>query len=222
MAGIDDLLPRERTPADYLRLVGDPRLGQEGLRTLAASPYSFVREAVARCRAGAGAGEQRMSGRVVVVVIQVAVCGPADCTDLEAAQARRVGELLAERGAVVVCGGGTGVMAAVAGGVRSRDGLVIGVWPGDSREGACAGLSAVVVTGMGEARNAILVRSADAVIVVGGSWGTLSEVALAMRRGGVPVVALGGWRVVDADGTPVPGVRHVDGPEEAVAAAVAP
>jgi len=62
---------------------------------------------------------------------------------------------------------------------------------------------------MGEARNAVIVWSADAVIVVGGSWGTLSEVALAMRRGGVPVVSVGGWRVVDADGLEVPGIAHV-------------
>ena len=69
-------------------------------------------------------------------------------------------------------------------------------------------------TGMGEARNAILVRSADAVIAIGGSWGTLSELAHAMRRaadrppGSIPVVSLGGWRVVDADGQPVPGVAR--------------
>ncbi|MGH3659257.1 MAG: LOG family protein [Micromonosporaceae bacterium] len=151
---------------------------------------------------------------------QVAVCGPRDCTDEEAASARRVGELLAEHDAVVICGGGGGVMAAVAAGVRSRGGLVVGVRPNDSHEGSSSDLSAVLVTNLGEARNAVIVWSADAVIVVGGSWGTLSEVALAKRRGGVPVISLGGWRVVDADGDPVPGIGYVQTAEHAVALAM--
>ncbi|GIF38171.1 TIGR00725 family protein [Actinoplanes xinjiangensis] len=151
---------------------------------------------------------------------QVAVCGPAECTDEEAAQARRVGELLAERGATVLCGGGGGVMAAVAAGARSRGGTVVGVRPDDGSEVASPDLTVTVVTNMGQARNAVIVWSADAVISVGGSWGTLSEIALAMRRGGIPVVALGGWRVVTADGAPVPGVTWADGPEQAVGEAL--
>lgn len=136
--------------------------------------------------------------------IQVAVCGPRHCTEQEAAHAYEVGRLLARAGATVLNGGGTGVMAAVSAGARSADGLVIGIRPGPTKDDAGPDLSAVLVTNMGEARNAILVWSADAVIVVGGSWGTLSELALAERRG-VPVVSLGGWRVVDRDGLPVPG-----------------
>jgi uncharacterized protein (TIGR00725 family) len=151
---------------------------------------------------------------------QVAVCGPATCSDELAADARRVGELLAARGAVVICGGGGGVMAAVAAGARAAGGAVVGVLPGDSAAGASPDLSATVVTGMGEARNAIIAASADAVIAVGGSWGTLSEVALAMRRGTVPVVSLHGWHVTDAAGAPVPGVTHVTTPDEAVTAAL--
>ncbi|WP_204297201.1 LOG family protein [Actinoplanes campanulatus] len=148
--------------------------------------------------------------------VQIAVCGPAECTMQETGLARRVGELLAEAGAVVLCGGGAGVMAAVAAGARSRGGLVVGVWSGDSPAGASPDLSATVVTGMGQARNAILVRSADALISIGGSWGTLSEIALGMRRGDLPVVSLGGWRIHAADGAPVPGVHHVGTPEAAV------
>ncbi|MBW6434529.1 LOG family protein [Actinoplanes hulinensis] len=148
--------------------------------------------------------------------VQIAVCGPAECTVQETEQARRVGELLAGAGAVVLCGGGAGVMAAVAAGARSRGGLVVGVWSGDGRAGASPDLSATVVTGMGQARNAILVRSADALISVGGSWGTLSEIAHGMRRGDLPVVALGGWRIHAADGTPVPGIHYADTPEAAV------
>lgn len=149
--------------------------------------------------------------------IQVAVCGPSRCTEAEAEDARRVGELLAARGVTVLCGGGGGVMAAVAAGVRTARGLVVGILPGPDRRDANPHLSAAVVTNQGQARNAILVQSADAVIAIGGSWGTLSEVALAMRRdGAVPVVCLGGWRVLDRHGQPVPGLRLADTPEHAV------
>ncbi|MGY0006190.1 SLOG cluster 4 domain-containing protein [Micromonospora sp. I033] len=154
--------------------------------------------------------------------VQVAVCGPAEATPAELAQARRVGELLAERGVTVLCGGGGGVMAAVAAGVSDHAGLVIGIRPDDGTGPAPVELSASVVTNMGQARNAILVWSADAVIAVGGSWGTLSEVALALRRGGIPVVVLGGWRIVDAHGDPVPGPVHADSPVAAVDAALNP
>ncbi len=151
-----------------------------------------------------------------MTAVQVAVCGPADATDAERELAVEVGRLLAVRGATVVCGGGGGVMAAVAAGARSANGLVVGVRPGPSRDGTSADVDVTIVTNLGEARNAVIVWSADAVIVVGGSWGTLSEVALAMRRGDVPVVALRGWRIVDADGREVPGILHVDSAAAAV------
>jgi uncharacterized protein (TIGR00725 family) len=153
---------------------------------------------------------------------QVAVCGPGrDCTEDDRESAFRVGQLLARRGAVVICGGGTGVMAAVAAGARSENGVVVGVRPNDTRQGASPDLSVTLVTNLGEARNAIMVWSADAVIVVGGSWGTLSELALAKRRGGVPVVSLGGWQVLDKAGRPVGGIEQATTPEEAVERAVA-
>lgn len=144
------------------------------------------------------------------------MCGPRDCTTTQAALARRVGILLAEAGAVVICGGGTGVMAAVAAGARSVGGLVVGIRPGADRVGASPDLSVTIVTNLGEARNAVIVWSADAVIAIGGSWGTLSEVALARRRGGVPVVVLDGWRITSADGGSVEGISYVDSPDEAV------
>ncbi|MGV9724255.1 SLOG cluster 4 domain-containing protein [Nocardia beijingensis] len=149
-------------------------------------------------------------------VRQVAVCGPRDCTRREAEWARAVGGLLARAGVTVLCGGGSGVMAAVAAGAAAADGLVIGVRPDTDRAAVCPGLSAVLFTNMGEARNAILVESADAVIVIGGSWGTLSEVALARRRGGIPVVALGGWEIRDADGRPVAATVSAADPADAV------
>ncbi|WP_067670377.1 LOG family protein [Nocardia miyunensis] len=136
--------------------------------------------------------------------VQIAVCGPRECTEAEAENARIAGALLAEAGVTVLCGGGDGVMAAVAAGASAAGGLVIGIRPDDDPATACAGLSAVIRTNMGEARNAILVSSADAVIVIGGSWGTLSEFALAHRRGTVPVITLGGWQVSDSTGAPVP------------------
>ena len=151
---------------------------------------------------------------------QVAVCGPRDCSDEDRNHARRIGELLAEAGAVVICGGGEGVMAAVAEGARRRGGLVVGIRPNDSRDGASPDLSVTVVTNLGEARNAVIVWSADAVIAVGGSWGTLSEIALAKRRGGIPVIVLGGWKVVDSGGVLVPGIQYVDSPEAAVSLAL--
>lgn len=135
--------------------------------------------------------------------VQVAVCGPRQCTEADAENALAVGRFLAEAGAIVLCGGGAGVMAAVAAGASEAGGLVIGIRPDDDPATVCAGLSAVIRTNMGEARNAVLVASADAVIVIGGSWGTLSEFALAHHRG-TPVVTLGGWQLLDSSGTPVP------------------
>ncbi|MER6828351.1 TIGR00725 family protein [Streptosporangium sp. NPDC000563] len=152
------------------------------------------------------------------MTIQVAVCGPRECTAQEESNAREVGRLLAERGAVVICGGHTGVMAAVAAGARSAGGTVVGVLPRSDRADANPDLSIVIPTGLGEARNTVIVNSGDAVIVIGGSWGTLSELAFAMRYGRVPVVQLGGWRILDGEGRPVAGITHVSSPEEAVAA----
>lgn len=145
------------------------------------------------------------------------MCGPRDCTDSQAATAHQVGVLLAEAGAVVICGGGIGVMAAVAAGARSAGGTVIGIRPGPDTTDASPDLSVTIVTNLGEARNAVIVWSADAVIAVGGSWGTLSEIALARRRGGVPVVVLDGWQVVGPDGERVDdGIAYVESAEEAV------
>lgn len=152
--------------------------------------------------------------------VQVAVCGPGNCTDRDRDNAYEVGRLLAEAGAVVLNGGGVGVMAAASAGAASAGGIVIGVRPGGSRQDANPHLTAALATNMGEARNAILVWSADAVIVVGGSWGTLSEYALARRRG-VPVISIGGWQVLDAHGVPVPDAPPTaDTPAEAVDLAI--
>jgi uncharacterized protein (TIGR00725 family) len=107
-------------------------------------------------------------------------------------------------------------MAAVTEGARTAGGTVVGVLSGADRAEAHPDLSVAIATGLGQARNPVIVGSADAVIVVGGSWGTLSELAHAMRRGTVPVVQLGGWQLHDAGGRLVPGPLTASSPEEAV------
>jgi uncharacterized protein (TIGR00725 family) len=135
--------------------------------------------------------------------MRIAVCGPGECSAAEAVAAREVGRLLAEAGAVVVCGGYGGVMAAAAAGAREAGGIAVGILSGRDAEGASPDLTVAIPTGLGEARNALVVRAADAVIAVGGSWGTLSELAFGMRSG-KPVVTLGGWRIVPDREVPLP------------------
>lgn len=150
------------------------------------------------------------------MAVQVAVCGPGECTEREWDLAYETGRLLAARGAVVVCGGLGGVMAAAAAGARAGGGITVGVLPAADRAAAGPDLTVAVPTGLGQARNNLVVNAADAVIAVGGSWGTLSEIALAMRAGRVPVVQLAGWRVHDEDGRPAGGIVHAADPAAAV------
>ncbi len=115
----------------------------------------------------------------------MAVIGPgADgVTAEDRACARDVGILLARRDAVIVCGGLGGVMEAVCEGARHEGGDTVGLLPGHRREAGNPHLTITVPTGLGELRNGLVVRTGDAVICVGRSWGTLSEVALALRQG---------------------------------------
>ncbi len=145
----------------------------------------------------------------------VAVVGPGDsATDRDRRLARAVGTLVARRGGVVLTGGLGGVMAAAAEGAAQAGGVSIGLLPGLERAEASPALTHALPTGLGEMRNALLVRCADGVLGVGGSWGTLSEVALA-RRTGVPLVLLGGWSVTDEAGAPCLAER-AETPEQAV------
>ena len=111
-------------------------------------------------------------------------------------QAREVGRLVAERGGIVVCGGLSGVMEAAARGAAENDGTVIGVLPDEDRKRANVYLSYSVVTGVGQARNLAVVCSGDVMVAVGGEYGTLSEVGLALKVGR-PVVSLGSWEFGD-------------------------
>lgn len=130
-------------------------------------------------------------------VVQVAVIGGGTCDEATAEVAARVGGELARANAAVVCGGLGGVMEAACRGAREEGGRTIGILPGDDRSAANPYVEVAVATGMGEARNALVVGNADAVIAVGGEYGTLSEVALALKRG-VPVVGLHTWELARA------------------------
>ena len=127
--------------------------------------------------------------------------------------ATTAGRLLAERGWLVLTGGLGGVMAAAAAGVDEAGGTAVAILPGVDRADASPGHAIVLPTGMGEMRNALLVRSADAVLAIGGSWGALSEVALAARTG-VPVVTIG----TDLPAFAGPEVQVAGSAEEAVRA----
>ena len=147
----------------------------------------------------------------------VAVCGPGEASAPELALAEDVGGLIAEAGAVLVCGGLGGVMEAACRGARSRGGMTVGLLPGDRREDANGWVQLALPTGLGEVRNALIVRAADAVIAIGGGWGTLSEIALARRRG-VTVVGLGTWEL-DREG--LDGMVRAESAAQAAALALA-
>lgn len=139
----------------------------------------------------------------------VAVVGAGGTVAAELlALAEAVGGELARRGAVVVTGGLGGVMEAVCRGARAAGGTTLGILPGTDRAEANAFVDVAVTTGMGELRNGLVVRCADALVAVGGEYGTLSEIALALKAG-KPVAGLGTWQI--------DGVRAAADPREAVA-----
>lgn len=145
----------------------------------------------------------------------MAVIGPGEggaARQLEAAE--QVGRLLAEAGAVVVCGGLGGAMEAACRGARSADGMTIGILPGSNRHDANPYVQFALPTGLGEGRNALVVRAADAVIAVGGGYGTLSEIALALRAR-KPVVGIDTWELARG-GEPDTGVVRAESAVEAV------
>jgi len=149
----------------------------------------------------------------------VAVIGPgtgASAEQLDAAE--EVGRLLAEAGAVVVCGGLGGAMEAVCRGARSAGGMTVGILPGRDRRDANDYVQVALPTGLGEGRNALVVRAADAVVAVGGGYGTLSEIALALRAD-KPVVGIDTWELARG-GEPDSGVVRVESAAEAVRAAL--
>lgn len=127
-------------------------------------------------------------------MLYIAVVGAGSCDEAGAKLADAVGAAIACRGGVLVCGGGGGVMEAASRGARAAGGAVLGILPGESHRQGNRHLSFSVATGLGEARNAVIARTCDAMIAVGGEYGTLSEIALALKMG-KPVVGLKTWKV---------------------------
>ncbi|HEX6256274.1 MAG TPA: TIGR00725 family protein [Euzebyales bacterium] len=146
--------------------------------------------------------------------LTVAVIGAGRSEPATDATAEEVGSRLAQAGVVVVCGGLGGVMAAACRGARAAGGRTVGILPGTTAREANPWVDLALPTGLGEARNVLVVRAGSAVIAVGGGFGTLSELAFA-RKLDVPVVGLDTWRLPDD------GIVHVDAPEEAVREALA-
>jgi uncharacterized protein (TIGR00725 family) len=142
----------------------------------------------------------------------VAVCGASEATPSQLEAAREVGKLLARSGAIVINGGFGGVMGAASEGAASEGGTVLGILPDTDRGGANPHLTIAIATGLGQARNTVIVTAADSVIAIGSGWGTLSEIALA-RRLDRPVFALDTWKIR--------GLEVVESPAEAVKRALA-
>lgn len=147
----------------------------------------------------------------------IAVVGPGRADQDQVREAERAGHALAAGGAIVVCGGLGGVMEAACRGAKAAGGTTVGILPGAERSAANAWVDIAVPTGLGEARNALVVRAADAVLAVGGEFGTLSEIALALKTG-KPVIGVGTWSLGP---DPDPITRARDGAEAATLALAA-
>ncbi|WP_432820967.1 TIGR00725 family protein [Trichloromonas sp.] len=141
----------------------------------------------------------------------VGVIGAGCASEAGYAAAREVGRLLAGRGATLVCGGLGGVMEAACRGCSEAGGMAVGLLPGATAESANPWVGLPIVTNMGHARNVIIAQTAQVLIAVEGEYGTLSEIAVALKLG-KPVISLQSW-------PEVPGIVPADSPEQAVAAA---
>jgi uncharacterized protein (TIGR00725 family) len=149
---------------------------------------------------------------------QIAVVGTGDPSAALAPVAEEVGKRIAEAGAVLVCGGLGGVMEAACRGAAASGGATVGILPGTDPGAANAFIGVALPTGLGEARNALVVRAAGAVIAIGGGYGTLAEVAFALKAG-TPVVGLDTWELAK-EGRPVEVIERAGSASEAVARAL--
>jgi uncharacterized protein (TIGR00725 family) len=150
-----------------------------------------------------------VSGPVVGVVGAGVADGPTERV------AEEVGSHIARSGAVLVCGGLGGVMEAACRGAVTAGGTTVGILPGDDRRAANPWVTVALPTGMGEVRNVLVVRAADVVVAVGGEYGTLSEIALALKLGR-PVVGIGSWTLVRPGGATDHGMVGAGDPASAV------
>ena len=144
--------------------------------------------------------------------------GSGSCNDQTARIAEEVGRRIAEAGAILICGGGGGVMEAASRGAVSRGGTVVGILPSDDARTANAFVSIPIVTGMGNARNAINALTSEALIAVAGGPGTLSEIGLALKVG-TPIVGLGTWEL-SIDGESPDDIYRAEDPRDAVEKAI--
>ena len=148
----------------------------------------------------------------------IAVIGGNQCSPQEAQLAEEVGRELARRGAILVCGGLSGVMEAACRGASSEGGITIGILPGESRQAANPYVQIPIATGLGYARNLAVVKSAQAVIAIGGSYGTLSEISHALQSG-IPVIGLNTWslsRNNQQDNSIIPAQNAVEAVNKAI------
>jgi uncharacterized protein (TIGR00725 family) len=150
--------------------------------------------------------------------IFIAVIGGSDCSAEEASLAEEVGREVARVGAVLVCGGLGGVMEAACRGATREGGLTIGILPGDNRQTANPYVRIPIVTGIGYARNVAVVKSAQAVIAIDGSYGTLSEISHALQSG-IPVIGLNTWSL-SINGQSDDSIIPADSPKNAVKRAI--
>ena len=150
--------------------------------------------------------------------IFIAVIGGSDVSPPIEAYAEEVGREIARHGAVLVCGGLSGVMEAACRGAVGEGGLTVGILPGDNRQSANPYVKIPIATGIGYARNAAVAKSAQAVIAVDGSYGTLTEIAYALQ-GGIPVIGLDTWSI-SINGKEDTSIIRADSPKEAVKKAI--
>jgi uncharacterized protein (TIGR00725 family) len=144
----------------------------------------------------------------------IGVIGGRICNDELCQSAYRVGQLIAESGCVLICGGMGGIMECACRGAQENNGVTIGILPMDERPGSNPYLTYSIPTGMGEARNSTVVKTSDGIIAIGGSYGTLSEIAFALIQN-KPVAGIKTWNLSDSEGN-VPPINYTDNPEEAV------
>jgi len=148
----------------------------------------------------------------------IAVIGGGQCSKEETRLAEEVGRELARQGAILVCGGLGGVMEAACRGAQAEGGMTIGILPGESRQAANPYVQIPIVTGIGHARNVAVVKSAQAVIAIGGSYGTLSEISHALQSG-IPVIGLNTWSL-SRNNRPDNSIIPAQNPREAVNKAI--
>jgi len=150
--------------------------------------------------------------------LRIGVLGPHDGSTEERSLGFEIGAEIARNDAILVCGGLGGMMEAAAKGAKSEQGLTVGILPGEEKSSANEFIDIALPTGLGPVRNVLIVRACDTVIAVRGGYGTLSEIAFALRLG-VPVVGLQTWSVVQ-NGKTDQGIHVAETPKEAVEMAI--